>query len=103
MCMYVVCHIQEIPENGADTAHLDFIHGGFLWNSFGLAKHSWTATWNPLPAPDSHVAFLKLTQNVTVCGYPIPYTSLDSNIYQIGPGLVQLIFPTAFGKVAIIE
>lgn len=47
------CHIQEIPENGADVAHLNAVHGPNMltgndirysrqpWASFGI--HSWNA------------------------------------------------------------
>lgn len=49
----ISCHIQEIPENGADVAHLNAVHGPNMltgndirysrqpWASFGI--HSWNA------------------------------------------------------------
>jgi cholesterol 7-dehydrogenase len=99
----IACHLQEIPENGADNAHLSYIHGDFLLSWLGSIKHSWSAVWDTQPAPQAHVAKLKLTQHIEICGRKIPLTSLDSNIDQVGPALVQLIFPTPLGKVAVIE
>lgn len=47
----VNCHIQEIPENGADWAHLSAVHGPSMFLSEQvpwLARHSWTAAeWTP--------------------------------------------------------
>lgn len=53
---YVNAHIQDIPENGADVAHLSMLHGNMalggqyaaqakksLWNFFG--NHKWNAAW----------------------------------------------------------
>lgn len=100
----IACHIQEIPENGADVAHLAYIHGDFLLSWLGrLIRHEWQAVWDPQKEPEGHIAKLVLNQQVSVLGRPVPGTSLDSNIDQCGPALVQLIFPTPFGKVAVIE
>ncbi len=38
---YVNCHIQEIPENGADIRHFDFVHSSFL-DSFPFIKVKWS-------------------------------------------------------------
>lgn len=99
----IACHIQEIPENGADVAHLDYIHGDFLLSWLRILRHTWSARWDPQHEPTGHIAKLILNQKVSIFGLSIPGTSLDSNIDQVGPGLVQLIFPTPFGRVAVIE
>lgn len=99
----IACHIQEIPENGADVAHLDYIHGGFLLSWLHFIRHEWQAVWSTQSDPVGHVAKLVLNQQVSVLGCKIPFTSLDSRIDQVGPALVQLIFPTPFGRVAVIE
>ncbi|XP_066598885.1 cholesterol 7-desaturase nvd-like [Prorops nasuta] len=47
---FIQCHIQEIPENGADVAHLNVVHGPsmFLHEKLPwLARHYWTnACWS---------------------------------------------------------
>lgn len=67
---YVNCHIQEIPENGADLAHFTAIHnksflaGGcdpkdnFLSN---LGYHEWQASW--CPSEEKHIAEVKLSHS----------------------------------------
>lgn len=53
---YVNAHVQDIPENGADVAHLSMLHGDMAlggqyaaqaktssWNFLG--NHKWKATW----------------------------------------------------------
>lgn len=53
---YVNAHIQDIPENGADVAHLSILHGDMalggqyaaeantsIWNILG--SHKWKAAW----------------------------------------------------------
>ena len=99
----IACHIQEIPENGADVAHLDYIHGNFLLSWLTPVRHTWEATWDPQHEPIGHIAKLQLNQQVSIFGVKIPFTSLDSHVHQIGPGLVHLIFETPFGRVAVIE
>jgi len=100
----IACHLQEIPENGADNAHLEYIHGDFLLSWLGkIIRHTWDGVWETQPAPLAHVAKLTLKQQVTVLGRRMPLTALDSNVLQVGPALVQLIFPTPLGKVAVIE
>lgn len=37
----VSCHFQEIPENGADTSHLNAIHQGSVINGSDVSSHRW--------------------------------------------------------------
>lgn len=37
----VSCHFQEIPENGADTSHLNAIHRGSVVNGSAVSSHKW--------------------------------------------------------------
>lgn len=99
----IACALQEIPENGADVAHLDYVHGDFLLSWLTPLKHTWSANWDPQSEPEGHIAKLKLTQQVSLFGFKLPLTALDSHINQVGPALVHLIFPTPFGKVCVIE
>jgi phenylpropionate dioxygenase-like ring-hydroxylating dioxygenase large terminal subunit len=53
----VRAHIQEIPENGPDTAHLNHLHlpiGVRLLSAFGF-HHGWDATWEAGTGLDEHL------------------------------------------------
>ncbi|CAF0772677.1 unnamed protein product [Adineta steineri] len=41
---YVNCHVQEIPENGADFRHFDFLHQSVLDIIFPFIKFDWSMT-----------------------------------------------------------
>lgn len=69
--LWVNCHIQEIPENGADAAHLLSVHGdnvfsgactgqrSFLWKLFG--SHGWEANWrHRTEESHKHIAYSEL-------------------------------------------
>lgn len=107
----ISCHIGEIAENGADTAHLNFVHGGFITHELlgldrilpGMFKHTWAATWTPQSGANSHIAQMNLQTGISFYDYIIPMITVDSNISQIGPGIVQLLFPTPFGKILVQE
>jgi len=108
----IVCHIGEIAENGADTAHLNFVHGNFITNellggivTFLLARvrHTWEATWVAQPAPSGHLAKMNLHTGISVLDAMIPMVGVETNILQIGPGYVQLLFPTPFGSILVQE
>ncbi|XP_046385248.1 cholesterol 7-desaturase nvd [Ischnura elegans] len=106
---HVNCHIQEIPENGADVAHLNAVHsplltsGGDLRKSGGsrLASHSWVASWAP-NEDERHRATMKLRHELRFLG---KYLIMSNDIvaHQIGPGYVVLNIQTIFGKVIILQ
>lgn len=69
--LWVNCHIQEIPENGADAAHLMAVHGdtvlsgastgprSWLWSLCG--SHGWEANWRQKTEDSQkHVAYSEL-------------------------------------------
>lgn len=100
----VGCAIQEIPENGADIAHLDYLHGGFMLGNVRSLSHLWTdVSWQPAPPPNEHLAHIKLTESFAVFGRAVPGTAVEVSIIQIGLGMVQLTFGTPFGSVVVIE
>ncbi|CAG2122054.1 unnamed protein product, partial [Medioppia subpectinata] len=96
----VKCHLQEIPENGADVQHLNELHEGpeFLGTVVNRSKfynfvikflrYDWRANWQPCPAPDQHIARLDLRSTYSLFGYPLMPFSLD--VLQIGPANVHL-------------
>lgn len=76
---YVNAHIQDIPENGADVAHLPALHGHMAlggqyaaqadrspWRWFGA--HEWTAAWRADGTRGSHVSALDLQHRLLVFG-----------------------------------
>jgi len=106
---HVRAHCQEIPENGADTAHLNFLHVPFIIQKLGLGSlfnHSWDATWGAGKAEDGdeHLAHITVVQKLTFANrWVVPGTVVNVKITQTGPGLVFLHFFTPFGRICVIE
>ena len=92
-------HFQEIPENGADTAHLNQIHshsiltGGDIDSSTkdcwykNIIKHEWMAEWSPCPSPNEHMSSLHLTNINKLFGWTLFQVKFEIN--QIGPAYVE--------------
>lgn len=93
---HVEAHIQEIPENGSDTAHLNFLHTPFNWGIFqricNLFLHNWTCSpWMACEAPEEqHLAKFRVSQVLTFLGKPVPFSTIIVNVTQTGPGYVML-------------
>lgn len=96
----VRCHLQEIPENGADVAHLGAIHtqavmlGGNLdfvlkFDHLVPMNHEWENTWQPSET-DPHVAVMKMVGKNYVFGTNA--LQMDLSVRQIGPAIVHLEF-----------
>ncbi|KAH3794564.1 hypothetical protein DPMN_148101 [Dreissena polymorpha] len=110
---YINSHIEEIPENGADVAHLTQVHKPFIaagidlasmWNKYlSWGQHKWTASWNQLPAPDEHVGSLKLTHDLKFFGISLPFVFMNVHAFQVGPGIVYLKFESFFGTGVFIQ
>ena len=82
-------HIQEIPENGADVAHLGILHEDLVLPQLRwLLRHRWTASWRPcksVPAggPGTHMTEILLTQQVLHNGRtPAANNTRDSTYYE---------------------
>lgn len=99
---FVTCHMQEIPENGADNAHLEYLHGDFIIPGLSFIKHHWAANWQPR-ASESHIADMVLDTSLQMCGRNLPLTHVNVQISQCGPAFVFLHFHTAFGQLIVIE
>lgn len=103
---YVNCYFQEIPENGADVAHLGQIHtDGILLGSdlnrinqarvvARLLEHQWSAEWNPCAPPEEHMSHIDIVNRNKLLGYELFHVNLQVN--QIGPAYVELRFETNF-------
>ncbi|KAI9563174.1 hypothetical protein GHT06_010632 [Daphnia sinensis] len=114
-------HIQEIPENGADVAHLAYLHGpSMLFGSdlTAIAReddrktkswppilhHHWEVGWKgPEPgSPDWHLAVTTIKHDLRLFGR-IPFILMDVEAKQIGPGLVHLTMTTSLGRCVLVQ
>jgi len=90
---YCILHLQEIPENGADVAHLHHVHKPFVGAGvdlrfinnpiYAMFSHKWVAQWEPLAAPDQHIGELNLVHSLQIWGYTIPFTTLKVTVHQV--------------------
>uniref|UniRef100_A0A0N5AQU7 cholesterol 7-desaturase n=1 Tax=Syphacia muris TaxID=451379 RepID=A0A0N5AQU7_9BILA len=111
----VRCHIQEIPENGADIAHLGYLHLAAanegnditkirLDSENRIIKHYWDGNWEAQSKPNQHVGIMHLDQAITYRNHKIPLTSTKLDAIQIGPGIVHMMFDFGiFGKGIVIQ
>lgn len=109
----VRCHIQEIPENGADIAHFSQVHESSVFSGMKISylfgplckfiKHDWTPSWEPQPPPYKHMAHISLRQKIESFGFTIPYTGLKMDVKQIGPANVHIEMDCIFGKGILIQ
>lgn len=106
-------HIQDIPENGADVAHLNAVHkttilaGGepsqWVQKLTQWAWHEWGVQWAPeTEEGQEHRARVELKHEMKVFG-GIPLFSLNVVGEQIGPALVHLHFESFMGKGVMIQ
>ncbi|XP_063001020.1 cholesterol 7-desaturase nvd-like [Elgaria multicarinata webbii] len=111
---FVSAHIEEIPENAADVAHLTFLHGPFILSGMDLRytnsplwaffKHHWQSEWQPEPEPEAHCSSMHVHHSVTVFGKHVSLLDLTVSVRQVGPGLVFLLFKHPFlGQGVIIH
>ena len=99
----VNAHIQEIPENGADAAHLNVLHKNFVWEKIAPSvTHRWSCTWEP-DAEFKHRSSIRLGQAFHLFGVKIPGTQVDAEISQHGPGIVVLNLSTPLGRLVAYE
>ncbi|XP_077161289.1 cholesterol 7-desaturase nvd-like isoform X2 [Paroedura picta] len=103
---FINAHIEEIPENAADIAHLSFLHEPSIMSGVDLrhtkskfwnfTKHKWKAEWQPDPEPDTHCSRMTVKHSATLFGKHLPFMDLVISVKQIGPGLVFLLFKHSF-------
>lgn len=86
--------MQEVPENGADVAHLDHLHGPFLMSGvdlrftnipsmFSSIRHGWSAAWKPLDGAERHIGVLNLSHYLTIFGWTVPGTTINVEARQV--------------------
>ncbi|XP_076666871.1 cholesterol 7-desaturase nvd isoform X1 [Andrena cerasifolii] len=120
------CHVQEVAENGADTAHLSAVHGPAIFSSIAyplsrIARHSWINDgWTPHHSYSedknsdndeskkedaknfSHRAYTTL-RHTLVLFEKLELLRLDVHVQQIGPGYVELLMETYLGPICIFQ
>ncbi|XP_022093061.1 cholesterol 7-desaturase-like [Acanthaster planci] len=97
---FINAHVEEVPENGADIAHLGHLHSPIMflgrdlrviYNLFwSFAKHEWQGTWE-IDEENKHTGTLSLKHKCTVFGIPLPLLSVTAEAVQVGPGIVHLV------------
>ncbi|ODM97218.1 Cholesterol desaturase daf-36, partial [Orchesella cincta] len=108
----VACHIQEIPENGPDSGHLNVVHSSLVtegsvpnesWVKWKFLKHVFSATWTPNTENGREHEALMLVNHHLLLFNKIPFVNVSVKVSQIGPGIVQMHFDTIFGKGILVQ
>ncbi|XP_041826125.1 cholesterol 7-desaturase nvd [Melanotaenia boesemani] len=111
---FINAHIEEIPENAGDVAHLDHLHTPSIVSGVDLRytnskiweflRHDWKVQWEPESEPNKHCSQMMLKHALTVFGYHWPVLDVHVVARQVGPGLVFLHFNHSFlGQGVIIQ
>eukprot|EP01114_Cavostelium_apophysatum_P017828 TRINITY_DN5380_c0_g1_i1.p1 TRINITY_DN5380_c0_g1~~TRINITY_DN5380_c0_g1_i1.p1 ORF type:complete len:475 (-),score=69.94 TRINITY_DN5380_c0_g1_i1:44-1468(-) len=103
---HIEAHIQEIPENGSDTAHLDFLHVPFKFGvvSSNLFAHKWScSTWTPCEAPNEHLAKFTVDESLLFMGKVFPLSRVHVKVTQTGPSFVVLEVGHPLGNFIIVQ
>ncbi|GFX74098.1 cholesterol 7-desaturase [Trichonephila clavipes] len=83
--------VEEIPENGADVAHLHQVHSksvflGSKWmdgeSIFNIVSHEWKPVWEP-DEHRPHVGKIQLSQLMKIFGFEVPFSRLTMDIEQV--------------------
>ncbi|XP_069097404.1 cholesterol 7-desaturase nvd-like isoform X1 [Pleurodeles waltl] len=103
---YVNAHIEEIPENAADIAHLSHLHAPGIVSGVDLrytnsklwdfVKHTWKVQWQPEPEPNKHCSQMLLEHGLLLFGKRFHLLDVHVEARQVGPGIVFLTFKHAF-------
>ncbi|GAA6099509.1 cholesterol 7-desaturase nvd [Tachysurus ichikawai] len=103
---FINAHIEEIPENAADIAHLAHLHTPGIVSGVDLRytnsktwefiRHDWKVEWNPEPEPNKHCSQMLVKHALTVFGRHWPLLDVNVVARQVGPGVVFLLFNHKF-------
>lgn len=105
----VSAHVCEIPENGADVAHLPVLHRDFIVPALQpVMDHKWDVSWRAGKAAAEgerrEFAYVHIGQAARFLGrFEVPGSRVDVDITQQGLGIVALKFATPFGFVYVLE
>ncbi|CAH2217636.1 jg2562, partial [Pararge aegeria aegeria] len=104
----VNAHIQEIPENGADVAHLNAVHTVSMFSDLGqkypflnhlIGHHTWGAEWKK--GDEHHVANIQISQRYLIL--KVDVFPLKVTVNQIGPAHVRLSFMSPLGPMMVLQ
>lgn len=103
----VNAHIQEIPENTADVAHLNVLHH-LPWDIpivEDFFRVDWQGWWRPGKEEDgdAYAAHVPVEQALYLFGKKLPFLSMTTQIHLLGPGLVLYLFHTPIGTSRLFE
>uniref|UniRef100_A0A0N4ZMH8 cholesterol 7-desaturase n=1 Tax=Parastrongyloides trichosuri TaxID=131310 RepID=A0A0N4ZMH8_PARTI len=99
----IMCHIQEVPENGADLAHLDYLHLHGIQEGNDVTKipmniskpyirHVWDGSWEAKNGDEKHISVMHLYQIMKAGNFSLPLTETKLDAIQYGPGIVHMMF-----------
>ncbi|CAJ1070927.1 cholesterol 7-desaturase [Xyrichtys novacula] len=111
---FINAHIQEIPENAADIAHLGHLHTPGMVSGVDLRftnsktweflRHHWKAQWEPESEPNKHCSRMLVNHAITVFGRHWSLLDMDVVARQVGPGVVFLQFEhSSLGRGVILH
>jgi phenylpropionate dioxygenase-like ring-hydroxylating dioxygenase large terminal subunit len=104
------CHLQDIPENGADTFHFKYVHR-YLIGRFKMLEVAWKPKWKRGDDPDLPELFEHPTKSVQAFKQRI-FTQLiqpleNKQYYSFGSVdsyvLLPIIGPTFFFNITIVQ
>ncbi|XP_039249414.2 cholesterol 7-desaturase nvd 2-like [Styela clava] len=107
-------HVQEIPENAADVAHLQHLHkpiiGRDVENTYGpvwnFLRHDIEAAWRTPDDPEyQHISTMEISDatHFKLFGIRIPLKKMFFHIEQIGPGNVHIHINTPYFRGVLIQ
>lgn len=97
--------IFELPENGADVAHLNIVHQSFVLGLLGKVgfEHSWTGAWDgDTSGPESHMTTVLITEDMKFLGMTLP-GRINVTVHQVGPSQVFLFLDTPVGPMITVQ
>lgn len=99
----VYTHIQDIPENGADIGHLNYLHSPLFsfFKKLGFS-YRFSSKWEVM-RKKKHISQIKIIQALYFMNYSIPFTKQYAFVNQYGPGIVVLEFKLSIGKASAIQ
>ncbi|KAM8828909.1 cholesterol 7-desaturase nvd isoform 2-T2 [Spinachia spinachia] len=111
---FINAHIEEIPENAADIAHLTHLHTPAIASGVDLRytnskaweflRHDWKVEWEPESEPNKHCSQMSVKHALTVFGCHCPLLDVRVVARQVGPGVVFLLFNHSFlGRGVILQ
>jgi len=92
-------HLQDIHENGADSAHLAVVHWRTLFQ-IPILWHQWGIKWEPMPDV-KHLTNFSVNEQMKIGNWVIPGTTVSVEGHHVGPSLVHFKIHTIFGQLLV--